>query len=139
MRHIDDIHSGQCYEYYGEPAKIIDFDFSDENRYRILLACGAGFEDLDVAESCMHHPEIFPEIGIPWQEYRYQQKQSEQYHKQARRMQRKLKQELREYQIEGEARYNDWGSRGEIVLRGNLADLTLIIDQLREGMEGYAC
>ena len=138
MRHLDDIHPGQCYEYYGEPAKVVDFDLSDEERYRILLACGKGFEDLEVAESCMHHPELFPEIGIPWQEYRYQQNQSKQYQRQARRMQRQLQQALKDRLAESKVKYNHWGARGEIVIRGELSQLTLILDQLREGMDEHA-
>lgn len=133
MRHIDNIQIGKCYEFYDEPAKVIDFDLTVDDQIQVVIAYGRGFEEVDIIFPSKHNYDIFPELGLPWNEYRAQQRISIDCNKQAKRMDKELRRNLQSVRVCSEVNYNDWGSRGEIVIQGELAQLMIVLSQLEGG------
>ena len=130
MRHMDQIEIDKCYEFYGMAAKVLDFEWDEQDRLTIILGYRRGFTKTYFAEPCPDHPHLFPEIGLPWGEYKRQQQIAGDCTKQAKRMQGELDQHLAHSNAYGEVNYNQWGTRGEIIISGRLNELEVILSEL---------
>ena len=129
--HIDRLDVGEYYSFLGKRCQILDKSMTSDGLAQVEIAHGRSFQHTAQLIAEEWEPMFIMDIGLQWDIHKNNQQALRECRRRARLMQERLDNLLGEQALDVSVDCDNPNSYGQIIIRGDLEKLQVIINQLQ--------